>query len=314
MARWRAYLEIARPDHWFKNIFMVPGILLAVFFQPHSLEHLGWLTVVMGFAAVCLTASGNYVLNEVLDSRFDRFHPDKRHRAIPSGRVNIRLAYGWWLVLSAAGVGLGFRISATFGEMAALLWVMGLIYNVPPVRAKDRAYLDVLVESINNPIRMMLGWHLTGIAVMPPLSLTVAYWMFGSFLMAAKRLAEYRHIDCPQTSASYRKSFGWYNEHRLLVSLMFYATWFGTMAGIFISRYRIELVLASPLVAAAVASYLKMTFEPDSAAQKPEKLYRHKGLMVWVTLAILACCIFLFVDVPWVEQAFTPRILPPNHR
>jgi len=35
---------------------------------------------------------------------------------------------------------------------------MGLVYNVPPLRTKDRQYLDVLSESINNPLRFMLGW------------------------------------------------------------------------------------------------------------------------------------------------------------
>ena len=30
---------------------------------------------------------------------------------------------------------------------------MGVAYNVPPVRTKDRAYLDVLSESVNNPLR-----------------------------------------------------------------------------------------------------------------------------------------------------------------
>lgn len=32
--RWLDYLAIARPDHWFKNVFIVPGLLLARFFVP----------------------------------------------------------------------------------------------------------------------------------------------------------------------------------------------------------------------------------------------------------------------------------------
>ena len=30
----RAYVQIARVDHWFKNSFMVLGVVLAVFYQP----------------------------------------------------------------------------------------------------------------------------------------------------------------------------------------------------------------------------------------------------------------------------------------
>ena len=30
----KAYIAIARIDHWFKNIFMLPGIVAAILFAP----------------------------------------------------------------------------------------------------------------------------------------------------------------------------------------------------------------------------------------------------------------------------------------
>jgi hypothetical protein len=36
--------------------------------------------------------------------------------------------------------------------------MQGIFYNVRPMRTKDRAYLDVISESINNPLRLMIGW------------------------------------------------------------------------------------------------------------------------------------------------------------
>ena len=94
-------------------------------------------------------------------------------------------------------VGLGFLIAPAMGWMCLLLWVMGLLYNVPPVRAKDQPYADVLSESVNNPIRLAMGWYSTGTAAVPPLSALLAYWMFGAFLMAMKRMAEYRRMGDP---------------------------------------------------------------------------------------------------------------------
>ena len=38
---------------------------------------------------------------------------------------------------------------------AAVLLLMGIAYNVPPLRTKDRPYLDVLSESVNNPLRLL---------------------------------------------------------------------------------------------------------------------------------------------------------------
>ena len=77
---------------------------------------------------------------------------------------------------------------------------MGIIYNVRPIRSKDRIYLDVLSESINNPLRLLLGWSAVLAGMLPPSSILMAYWMGGAFLMAVKRYAEYRFINDPESS------------------------------------------------------------------------------------------------------------------
>ncbi|MDO9541091.1 MAG: UbiA family prenyltransferase, partial [Kiritimatiellia bacterium] len=188
------YIRIARPDHWFKNVFIVPGILLAFYFAPDLVSLKTFAGIIAGFICACLIASSNYVLNEILDASTDQFHPSKCSRPIPSGQVNIGAAYFLWLILALAGIGSAFMINIAFGCSGLLLWIMGLLYNVPPVRLKDFPYADVLSEAINNPIRLALGWFSTGLLAPPPLSIVIAYWMFGAFLMAVKRLAEFREF------------------------------------------------------------------------------------------------------------------------
>ena len=77
------------------------------------------------------------------------------------------------------------------------LLTMGVAYNARPVRSKDRAYLDVLSEAVNNPLRFLLGWFALAPYVLPPLSALLAYWMGGAFLMAIKRYSEYRRDRRP---------------------------------------------------------------------------------------------------------------------
>ncbi len=305
------YLRIARPDHWFKNVFMAPGILLALFFYPELSLIQFWPGILLGLLAACVVASSNYVLNEILDAPFDRFHPSKHARPIPSGQVKLPLAWAWWVMLSLLGFLLSFRLNVYFGWTAVLLWIMGTLYNVPPVRLKDVAYGDVLSESVNNPIRLALGWYCMGIGSAPPFSIFMAYWMFGAFLMAAKRFAEFRNIDDPDRAAQYRKSFGFYNQEKLVVSIFYYATLFALMGGFFIARYRFELILATPLVAYAMAYYMHMAYKPDSPVQQPEQLFRHKKLMLIVLAAFLACTVLLFVSLPDLRDWFTPWIEPP---
>ena len=302
----KAYIKLARPDHWFKNIFVVPGILLVWHFRPEFLEYFSYASIAAGFAAVCIIASANYVLNEILDSEKDIFHPEKKNRPIPKGEVTHKAAYVEFALLSIVGLGLAATVSLRFGGAALCLWIMGLVYNVPPLRLKDRAYGDVLSESVNNPLRMAMGWYSTGCNDDPTLSVLLAYWMFGAFLMAAKRFAEYRHIGDPSSASKYRKSFGFYNEERLLESMMFYASLFGMFSGVFIARYRPELVLATPAVCYCLAYYLHLTFRPDSPVQHPERLYREKKLLVLTILSFAACTLLLFLDLPSFDEFFAP--------
>lgn len=308
-----SYIHIARPDHWFKNVFVVPGILLAFYFKPDLVSGKTFLLILAGFACTCLIASSNYVLNEILDAPTDALHPMKRSRPIPSGQVKISAAYVLWIMLGVAGIGSAFLINIFFGLSGLLLWVMAILYNVPPFRLKDLPYADVLSEAINNPVRFALGWFATGIIAPPPLSMIIAYWMFGAFLMAVKRMAEFRELADQKVAAGYRRSFGWYNDERLLVGILFYAAFFGMAAGIFTIRYRLELVLATPLVAVCMAYYLHIGFRTHSPAQHPENLFSERKLVVLVLLTFLACTFLLFYDLPRFRHLFIPHIPPPAH-
>jgi len=299
-----AYVQIARVDHWFKNVFMILGVVLAMFYEPSVAS---WPSVVPLFIAVlatCLVASSNYVLNELLDGPNDLLHPEKRFRPVPSGRVRPVLAYAEWLLLAAAGFGLALSLNRYFFASAAWLWLMGIAYNVPPLRTKEWPYLDVLSESVNNPIRLLLGWFALVSATFPPVSLAVSYWMVGAFFMAMKRYAEYRHIGDPKVAAAYRGSFAYYTEERLLISLFFYATTCALFAGIFIVRYHPELILFAPLAAGLFAYYMKLGLQPDSPVQNPEKLYRQRGFMIYLIVCTVTFIVLMFTSIPKMYELF----------
>src|SRR4030095_6921899 len=94
----RGHLAIARIDHWFKNVFVVPGIVVALGTDPLvDRSVLAW-RVVVGLLAVCLIASSNYTLNELVDAPYDRHHPTKHTRPVPAGQVSVPLGYVQWLV------------------------------------------------------------------------------------------------------------------------------------------------------------------------------------------------------------------------
>ena len=304
----RGHLRIARLDHWVKNVFVLPGIVVAASIDRSVLNSKLPLRIIIGLLSVCLISSSNYVINEILDAPFDRAHPSKRMRPVPSGLVNLPLAYAQWIALLIAGIGLSLLISTPFVLTMMGLWVMGCVYNIPPVRSKDVPYVDVLSESLNNPLRMLAGWYLTTTGLLPPASLLASYWMIGCYFMGIKRFAEYRDLDDSARSASYRKSFSFYNEAKLLVSITFYGSCAMLFFGAFIMRYRLELILSFPLIALVMATYFSLAFNVDGAAQRPEGLYREPKLMVAIVTCTVLMIVLLFVDVPILHRVFVPSV------
>ena len=294
------YIAIARPDHWFKNIFVLPGAALGVLVVGH-LDAGMLINLAICLIATCLTASANYTINEWLDAEFDRHHPVKKHRPSATGKVQARYVYMLYAVLAACGLGLAALVSSSVFFTALLLLVMGLIYNVPPIRSKDRMYADVLSESINNPIRFMLGWFAITSIALPPSSILLAYWMGGAFLMGAKRLSEYRFIDDPERAGLYRRSFKFYDENKLLLSTVFYALMSAFFFGVFLIKYRIELLLIAPGLALLFSWYLSIALQPSSTAQAPEKLYKEKRFVLFVGSLSLLIFALVFIDLPWMN-------------
>lgn len=314
---WRGHLAIARVDHWTKNVFVLPGALAAVALTGHAVGASEVGRLVVGLLATGLVASSNYTVNEVLDAPFDAQHPVKKNRPVPSGRVHVPLAYVQWIALGALGVGLGSVLGRPFALAMLALWVMGCVYNIRPVRSKDVPYVDVLTEAINNPIRMVAGWYvLVGVPV-PPATLLLSYWMVGCFFMAIKRFSEVRELAGTEVLGKYRRSLAYFTPDRMLVAIVFYAAAGMLFFGAFIMRYRIELVVAFPLVALVMARYLELGFRADSAAQNPEKLYRERGLMLSVLMCVAVMAALMFIDLPSLRAIVDPAFLGavrPNGR
>lgn len=309
-ASFRDYVRIARPDHWTKHVFIIPGMILAYAIAVVSWDNL-FRNIVLGFVSAASISSANYVINEWLDRDFDRHHPSKTMRVAVKKGLSPWWVYAEYVVLLAVGLGIAWSLSALFFYTTVAFAISGLIYNVRPIRSKDRVYIDVLTESLNNPIRLLLGWAMVDPATLPPSSILVAYWMGGAFLMGTKRLSEYRQIVRTAGVAvlhRYRSSFRFYSEERLLVSSFLYALLSSFCIAVFLVKYRSEYILALPLIAVMFTVYLSLSLETDSVAQRPEKLFRERILMGVTGSAVIALLLLSFIDLPDLDWISEPRL------
>lgn len=310
-ARFRDYLRIARPDHWIKNLFILPGVLAAAVLAHEEWTWQGLAAkVVLAFVATSLVASANYVINEWLDAKFDRFHPKKKQRPVVVADLRAGWVYAEYAVLGVVGLALSFAVNPLFGAMGAWLFVMGVLYNVEPFRTKDVPYLDVLSESVNNMIRLLMGWFTVAQTTIPPCSLIIGYWMCGAYLMGMKRFAEYRMIGDPERAGLYRKSFKRYNEKTLIASSFCYALAATFLLGVFLVKYRVELIFSIPFLIALFGKYTAIAYHDDSSAQKPEKLFHEKGLMLLSAAFFLSLIVGLVANMPWLGIFTNPELFP----
>ena len=296
------YIDCARPSHWIKNIFMLPGFILALTIENEFTFEIFSLFFI-GFLSTCLLSSANYSLNEILDRNYDKNHPVKKNRPLAQGYISHKLVLLQYIVLVIFGLLLASTLTPMFFLISIFFLFMALVYNVPPVRAKEIPYLDVLVEAINNPIRLFLGWTSICTIISPPASLTICYWFGGAFLMAMKRYSEYEMINDKVVASRYRKSFGFYTAESLLLSSFYYALLSNFFLAVFIIKYHIAFIIVVPFISFLFVWYLKIAIsEKYEDNISTDKLYKKYFFLIYCGFIGIICIIIFFIEIPFLNH------------
>jgi len=153
----------------------------------------GWLGALCIFASFCLTASGIYLVNDLLDLTADRQHPRKSNRPFASGALS--LSMGVWLsgALIISGFGLALIVHSALFLFAYV--VVSLSYSV---LFKQYPLLDVFILAALYTLRVLAG----GIASGHPTTLWLLAFSGFTFLSLAfvKRSGEIGQSTFEKTS------------------------------------------------------------------------------------------------------------------
>ena len=236
-------LQAIRPQQWLKNLLVFVPLITA-----HVTAGGAWGLALLAFVALSLTASGVYLLNDLIDLPHDRAHPRKRARPLASGRLSILSGLLLSPLLMLAGLAVAALLS---GALAMVILVYLLTTSLYSVFLKRFALIDVFVLAGLYTLRIVVG----GLAVNIVLSEWLIAFSIFTFLSLAivKRYGELtdavRNERPPTPGRGYQPG-----DLRLLVSLGAAAAFSAVLIfSLYISSEAVQGLYSQPLVLWGVA-------------------------------------------------------------
>jgi 4-hydroxybenzoate polyprenyltransferase len=166
---------------WLKNIFMFAPL---AFGMKLGMPDLIGRSVV-AFGCLCLLSSASYLINDLVDSRRDRYHPAKLDRPLASGRLDRSWAVGAAVVLAAASLLVAFVVDPRLGLVASAFLAVEIAYSL---LLTNFVLLDVLTIAAAFVLRVLCGSVVVRATTFSP-------WLYvcGSFLALFLALCKRRH-------------------------------------------------------------------------------------------------------------------------
>ena len=177
-----AFVRLARPKQWVKNIFVFTALIFAG--RVNDLDAI--VATLLALAAFCLASSSIYFLNDFRDVEEDRRHPTKRRRPLAAGELPLWIAPLGAAAAAGAALALGFvALNPATGIVIALYIVLNLAYSLG---LKHVVILDVLLIATGFVLRILAG--AAALEVMPSTWLVLCAVTISLFLGFTKRRAE----------------------------------------------------------------------------------------------------------------------------
>lgn len=214
------YFDFLRINEWYKNVTVIIGIVFAIFLLKLAFNQISLINSIIIILLSCFISSANYALNAITDMNLDKRHLTKKFRPLPSKKISLTTAFAIMIILITGSLSISyllFGITTTF--FLFLLFVAAVLYNVKPIRLKDVPYVDVLSESINNPIRFLIGWCVF-VNTFPNIFILILIWSSACFLMTRKRLSEL--MEFREKMINYRNTFRYYSKKSLSIAMSIY--------------------------------------------------------------------------------------------
>ena len=283
-----ALLESLRPAQWTKNGFVFAALIF-------SRSLMDWPRVALVTAAAllfCLTASGLYLVNDILDVAEDRNHPVKRLRPVASGRLSAGVALGTAVLLGLMALTTAWFLDRQFFLVLAAYAAVSVFYST---FLKHVILLDVFVVAAGFVLRVVGGGVIIHVEISP--WLIVCATLLALFISLCKRRQEL--VLLGKNASDHRPTLMYLSPYLLdqmigivtASTLMSYCLY--TLSGDVASKFpgkRLELTV--PFVLYGIFRYLYLVHQHEEGGS-PTRLVLTDPVLVAVVLLWAASAILI---------------------
>ena len=269
-------LQSLRPKQWVKNLLIfIPLIFSREFLSLDSLK-----LVASTFGIFCLIASGIYLMNDIFDKKSDAKHPNKKHRAIASGKLSISAGVFLSLLFLSASFFCAWRLNPILVNVLLAYLVLQISYSS---YFKHIAILDLIFIAIGFILRIFAG----GVVI----SVEISNWLLAiTFLLALLLASGKRLREIEIQGDSSRKVLKDYSPDFLksAIKILLPAILVSYLLYSFQANNSPNFILTVPIVVFGLLRYL-LLIEQKTASENPtDLLFEDKPLLASMIIWIIA--------------------------
>lgn len=271
--------RVLRVNQWIKNLVVLTAILFS-----GNLFQWNYLSVSLyAFINFCLLSSASYILNDIIDYKYDKNHPVKKNRPLAAGKITVAQATFFVFILTLVSLLIALGISIQFFLLALGFIILHFLYSL---YLKKYPLIDIFTISFSFMIRTFAGEVVSGYHI--PIWLLLTIFFISLFMATIKR-----HAELKSNVKGTRESLYGYKGPLLdfltyvfaTATLISYATYTyverppainGVFSQVITSWYpdfeaRKWMMITIPVVVYGLSRYAQLLYE-KSEGERPEKI------------------------------------------
>jgi len=290
------FLQIIRPLHWTKNVFVFAALIFGKkLIGPTNEVFSAVVGAVGGFFCFSLAASAIYIFNDIIDRESDKLHPEKSQRPIAAGAVTVGSAAVLSVLCAVAAIVGSFLLVNRLAIVVLIYIGLMVLYSL---LLKRMMILDCVAISIGFCLRAIAGAVVVGVFISP--WLIICTFALCLFLAFSKRRSEIALLR--ENSESFRKTLAGYTPELLahmldvtsglaIVCFLLYAMdertldTFGTN----------NLVYTTPIVLYCVFRFSAL-IQKGKYSNPVQLILRDRPFQIGLLLWVLACIGIIYAD------------------